>query len=587
VQVRGYIRTERADSANICVQCWGPGGELLIGFTSTPVVRGTQGWTEAQSDRLVVPPETTMLMVRAALTGKGSAFFDDVALDIVGPQVPNDPGLAVAVKGRILSKIPIIKDSMILSNLPTWKHGNVDNLAVANNEGGVRTLLAWNSPPAKLQPSNRRFVLAVYSRETRVREKLRAIQIHEILEDWNELSSWNEQPRVAAEPLQRFDMTPGKGWKLFDVTPVVEQHLKSASPLHGVLLRFGMEDRKADDKNWSGYEFVSREGIGEWVSFRPVLLVVDPDQPPIVEHKEPAANVSAVPTISSNELLEYMEYLASLPDVAIRPATGAVNALFTARREASDALTKNNVAYLDPRTGTIKMNAAQLPAYERFVAAYPLTAEGVMTMSSIVASIYAELDHGQEAERMAAAASRLGANTELAALVEINRASIESTLGKHKSAESRLRRVMAQTPPTPEDRRTSDILLVAPLTLASLLRDQKEHDEADRLYKEVADRGMEWDRKHSDPNHIGVSYVRPAYEGRIELVMRHNPPNVAAAEKLIEEAKMRLPSIVDELQGGLSTLKGLATPVGETKQPPLGEVKPEPQRPRQEDSKSK
>jgi hypothetical protein len=590
VQVRGYIRTEQAEAANICVQCWGPGGESLIGFASTPVIRGDHGWTEAQSERLIVPPETTMLMVRAALTGKGRAFFDDVELDIVGPEVLDDPGLAAAVKGRILSKIPLTKDSMILSYMPTWKHGNVDNVGVANNEGGVRARFAWSNPPAKPQTSKRQFLLALYSRETRVREKPGALQMYEILEDWNESSSWNEQPRVAVEPVQSFDMTPEKGWKIFDVTSLVEEHLKSAKPLHGVLLRFGSEDLKADDRNWSGYKFVSREGIGDWESRRPVLLLVDTGQPARAEIHDSAAKAPAALALSSSELLEYVEYLASLPNVAIRPVTGDVSALAAARQEASDAQTKNFFGNLDPRTANMKLHATQIPPFERFVASYPLTIEGVMTMSSILPWSYYNAGRGQEAERMTTAASRLGANTELSALVEINRASTEALLGKHEAAESRLRRVMAQTPTTPEDRRTSDILLVAPLALADLLRDRHQQDEADRLYREVADRGMQWDRKHPDPSQSGASYVTPAYRGRIELVMARNPPDIAAAEKLIDEARKRIPSAGDALQQDLITLMGQSPPVGagfRPQQPAPSKVNPEPKRPTQEDSKSK
>ena len=44
---------------------------------------------------------------------------------------------------------------------------------------------------------------------------------------------------------------------------------------HGVILRFAEEDRSGKERNWSGYAFVSREGIGEWEEFRPRLLVVE------------------------------------------------------------------------------------------------------------------------------------------------------------------------------------------------------------------------------------------------------------------------------------------------------------------------
>jgi len=328
VQLRCYIRTEHAEAANVCIQCWGSDGESLIGFASTPVVKGTQGWTETQSKRLVVPLETTMLMVRAALTGKGSAFFDDVSLDIVGPEVVDDPGLSASVPGRILRKLPLLRDSMILSYLPTWNHGNVDNVGVANNDGGVRALVAWPKPTAASETPKRRYLLALYSRETRLKDNPGRLQMYSILEDWKEMVSWKEAPRVAAEPALTFDMAAGNGWKVFDLTSLLDKVDSSEHGANGVMLRFSKEDRKADDKNWSGYEFVSREGIGEWESRRPVLLVVDPDQPALPDPAAPVSKVAPRPSLSPAEFLDYIDYLASLPRASITNVPGAAEAQF-------------------------------------------------------------------------------------------------------------------------------------------------------------------------------------------------------------------------------------------------------------------
>jgi hypothetical protein len=560
VQLRCYIRTENAEAANVCVQCWGPSGESLIGFASTPVLKGTRDWTESHSDRLTVPPETTILMVRAALTGKGRAFFDDVSLDIVGPEVVNDPGLAASVSGRILSRLPLLRDSMILSYLPTWNHGNVDNVAVANNDGGVRTLIAWPKPAPAPKNAKRKYVVAMYSRETRVKDNPGPLQMYPILEEWKEMVSWKEAPRVASEPMLTFDMVPGNGWKFFDVTPLVEQNASSDHAANGVSLRFSKEDRKADDKNWSGYAFVSREGIGEWESRRPVLLVIDPDQPPLPDPVTPASKSPSEPSLTSAEFLDFIDYLASLPNVSIESALGAATAQGDASQAASAALTKSYSPNLDPWAADKKLHASQIPPYEKFVAAYPLTSEGVMTMGSILVSEYARSGRPADAERLATAASRLAAGTELEYIVEINRSYVEWHNGKHEVGEHRLRQIVAKPLPKIEDRRTLDILFVAPQQLADFLRESGKRDESDRLYQELADHGFDWDKKHPDSQGVGESYVIAAYRGRIQLIVDHDPKDTAA-ERLIAELKKRLPYAAEQLTRELTTMRGQAPPM--------------------------
>ena len=73
--------------------------------------------------------------------------------------------------GKLIERVPISKDCMVLAYLKEWSHGEVDNIAVANNDGGVRTLLAWKPLPAKTtEGPNRRVYLAVYWRKTHGRE---------------------------------------------------------------------------------------------------------------------------------------------------------------------------------------------------------------------------------------------------------------------------------------------------------------------------------------------------------------------------------------------------------------------------------
>jgi len=206
------------------------------------------------------------------------------------------------------------------------------------------------------------------------------------------------------------------------------------------------------------------------------------------------------------------------------------------------------------------MHASQIPPYEQFVAAYPLTSEGVMTMGSILVSEYARSGRSRDAERLATAASRFAVGTELAYIVEINRAYVEWDNGKHEVAEQRLRQIMAKPLPKVDDRRTSDILFVAPQQLADFLRECGRREESDRLYKELADQGFEWDKKHPNSNGVGESYVIAAYRGRIQLIVDHDPKDTAA-EQRITELKKHLPSAAEQLTRELMTMRGQAPPM--------------------------
>ena len=79
VQLSAKIRTENASATNVCVQFWSSDHEL-VGFTSTPILRGTNRWQVIQSPKIRVPNGTKHLVVRSALTGIGKAWFRDVML---------------------------------------------------------------------------------------------------------------------------------------------------------------------------------------------------------------------------------------------------------------------------------------------------------------------------------------------------------------------------------------------------------------------------------------------------------------------------------------------------------------------------
>jgi len=288
VTLTAFIRTEDADGANVCVQCWDVKGENMLAFASTPEFRGDQDWIRASASPVQVPDGTAFIIVRAVLGGRGKAWFDDISLvETQAPSaakktqaveaglgvVPPSRGLAEAVKG-IVRLTRMTKDCMVLSYMGDWNHGTVDNVAVANNDGGVRTLFEWDYAQEIAPKQPRKYILAAYSRKTtsgRVSGQMPRVEAYEILSDWPERTSWKTQPKYAEKPFASFQFTGEKGWKLFDVTDFVRK--AKGGGTHGMMLRFDTEDKSADD--WSGYAFVSREGTGEWEEYRPVLLTVE------------------------------------------------------------------------------------------------------------------------------------------------------------------------------------------------------------------------------------------------------------------------------------------------------------------------
>ena len=283
VRLSAYTKTKDADCVNVCVQCWGLENNMLA-FASTHVLRGDYDWILLNTEPVTVPVGTAKITVRGVLTGLGEAWFDDVAVVIVDmptetaaqveqPETSVDTELAETVKGEITKVLPINRDCMILSYMPDWKHGQVDNIAVVNIDGGVRTLLAWPEISRDdVNEPNSTLLMALYSRKTTSKPPATTIEAYEIIKDWPELTSWETQPPVAQKPTAKFKFVPGKGWKLFDITPLVRDQLKKKRKCYGLMLRFNQENRSSND--WSGYAFVSREGLGEWLSRRPRLLVV-------------------------------------------------------------------------------------------------------------------------------------------------------------------------------------------------------------------------------------------------------------------------------------------------------------------------
>lgn len=213
-------------------------------------------------------PKISKTMARSTATARATSEDDS--------PVRIDRDLANLIDGHVVRSEPVAKDCMVLCYLADWSHGNVDNIGVANNDGGVRTLLNWPKVPPETIQSNARFYVALYSRKTTSGANPGPIIACPVLGDWPERTSWNTMPEYDPEATAKTKFTPGEGWKVVDVTPLVR--LQADGRTHGAMLRFLREDRSGVKKNWSGYEFVSSEGTGEWKERRPLFLTVEPKE---------------------------------------------------------------------------------------------------------------------------------------------------------------------------------------------------------------------------------------------------------------------------------------------------------------------
>ena len=82
VTIAAAMRTEKATAANVCLQCWSANGRM-VGFASTPVLKGTRQWETVSSEPLRIPEGTHRIIVRAALTGTGSVWFDEIEIAVL------------------------------------------------------------------------------------------------------------------------------------------------------------------------------------------------------------------------------------------------------------------------------------------------------------------------------------------------------------------------------------------------------------------------------------------------------------------------------------------------------------------------
>ena len=270
-----WFSTLKSAAAMVMAVCLVAGGAALL---AQPVVEPQRGGKPTQA---ADAPKIAVVLNEA---GQGASPQELRVEQKKGHEQSSEKEESVAVEkdlaklapGPIFRAIPVSKDCMILAYMPDWNFGNVDNIGIGNNDGGVRTLIDWPAIPAdEANRPDRRFLIALYSRKTTSHPPTSKIYAFEILEKWPERTSWTTQPKYDVEPAATYKFEPNEGWKLFDITPLVRAQARTGHDGHGVILRFLREDVAGGSRViHSDYELVSREGADKWASRRPVVLVV-------------------------------------------------------------------------------------------------------------------------------------------------------------------------------------------------------------------------------------------------------------------------------------------------------------------------
>ncbi len=93
LEFSGYVRTEAAGEAALWLQCFQQAPTRVIAAQTSALndpLTGTTDWTRL-STRVTAPNTTDFVVVRCVMKGAGSAWFDELRLDVVGERVDAPP----------------------------------------------------------------------------------------------------------------------------------------------------------------------------------------------------------------------------------------------------------------------------------------------------------------------------------------------------------------------------------------------------------------------------------------------------------------------------------------------------------------
>jgi hypothetical protein len=84
LRLSGFIKSKGDVKAHIMFQAFDEARQQIAVAGSEPMIQGSRDWTRVRTRVTAVPSEAKLIIVRLVLSGKGQAWFDDLALNVEG-----------------------------------------------------------------------------------------------------------------------------------------------------------------------------------------------------------------------------------------------------------------------------------------------------------------------------------------------------------------------------------------------------------------------------------------------------------------------------------------------------------------------
>jgi hypothetical protein len=82
MRLTGFIKSKGKIQAHIMFQAFDDANKLIAVAGSEPMIDGTRDWTDVRTRVTDIPSEAKTIIVRLVVSGKGQAWFDDLALNV-------------------------------------------------------------------------------------------------------------------------------------------------------------------------------------------------------------------------------------------------------------------------------------------------------------------------------------------------------------------------------------------------------------------------------------------------------------------------------------------------------------------------
>ncbi|GMW02833.1 MAG: hypothetical protein AMXMBFR84_39690 [Candidatus Hydrogenedentota bacterium] len=187
VKLTAYIKADNATEAAVWIQAFRKSPlRLLLQASSSDTVHmgGTQDWTEVAVET-TIPAGSDFLVVRCVLKGEGTAWFDDLQLEVEQP--PSTPPVDAAEN-----------DDTIVTEKPVTDASTIQDPGsnIAQDKAALEAIQSMREAGESIQESNR----AIMEEIRHMREEMQALQ-NELDAKQAELKELQDAAKPPAPPL--------------------------------------------------------------------------------------------------------------------------------------------------------------------------------------------------------------------------------------------------------------------------------------------------------------------------------------------------------------------------------------------------